>query len=114
MVCVVDDFRKPLYFSRVWAVFEVHQAIELNIEAKVALLPSARERFRRERPRGNYLGHIDVRNADASVPADKHRILAMLEDAPGGPGHVNIQVQKLVRDELVRVMASDAGNAAWG
>jgi len=106
MVCVLDDFHKPTNMKRAWPVYEVFVASELNLKPSVALLSEARRRFGTSQLQGMFLADVDAMEARATVSDDEESIKKEFRKARGGPTNVNVEVHKLVQNELSRLLRS--------
>mmetsp|Transcript_56497 Transcript_56497/g.128439 ORF Transcript_56497/g.128439 Transcript_56497/m.128439 type:complete len:710 (-) Transcript_56497:284-2413(-) len=102
MICVLDCHNDPLYFKRVWTVYEVFVALHLGIKIEVTLFIEARTRFRNAVKAGDIGGFaaIDVMQAGASVPSDAEKIKEELRRDNAGPENVNRLVHNCVREGL--------------
>ncbi|KAG2431288.1 hypothetical protein HYH02_013419 [Chlamydomonas schloesseri] len=133
---VVFPFPQPLVLTRVWCLFEIMTALQLDVPIKLCRSPAALEGFR-----SKMLAHaggwdfsesvitpeilaeveaLDVSTAQATVPADKDMILDMIRNSIG-IGDMNKQVKELflkllneVKKELDEAQASAASNICFG
>jgi len=89
LVPMMTPWDKPTYLTRVWCIFEMYCA-SLN-GCSISLVMSSRERKRFVKAMklgdvGDFftsLAHVDIRNAEAKVEADKDIIFNLIEDGPG-------------------------------
>eukprot|EP00927_Polykrikos_kofoidii_P052095 TRINITY_DN4586_c0_g1_i1.p1 TRINITY_DN4586_c0_g1~~TRINITY_DN4586_c0_g1_i1.p1 ORF type:complete len:917 (-),score=137.23 TRINITY_DN4586_c0_g1_i1:3-2753(-) len=96
VLALLGSWKVPAYTTRVWCVFELHTAIELQSRdpskctLEIILASGEEELFRNDLIDGNGLDHvwkalsgINVEAASASFPQDKERILQLVREGPG-------------------------------
>eukprot|EP00929_Paragymnodinium_shiwhaense_P056979 TRINITY_DN28514_c0_g1_i2.p1 TRINITY_DN28514_c0_g1~~TRINITY_DN28514_c0_g1_i2.p1 ORF type:complete len:657 (-),score=148.54 TRINITY_DN28514_c0_g1_i2:25-1995(-) len=89
VVCMMSPWRQPRYIQRVWCVFELYTATELDVTTSIAMPTEEANDFLSCLCAGGvhemwrHLGAINVEAADASFPEDKDRILQIVKDGPG-------------------------------
>mmetsp|Transcript_22530 Transcript_22530/g.49325 ORF Transcript_22530/g.49325 Transcript_22530/m.49325 type:complete len:571 (+) Transcript_22530:118-1830(+) len=103
MVCVLDNFKEPVYLRRAWGVYEVFEAKDKKINTTVILLPKARREFCEKHGSPDVLGEVDVMHAKATVPSDEKLIRSKISQAQGGADNVNREVKNLIREGLLKI-----------
>ncbi|KAG2431289.1 hypothetical protein HYH02_013420 [Chlamydomonas schloesseri] len=103
---VVFPFPQPLVLTRVWCLFEIMTALQLDVPIKLCCSPASFNGFwKAMRDKGGSYASItpeilaevealDVSTAQATVPADKDMILDMIRNSIG-IGDMNKQVKEL-------------------
>jgi len=91
VLALVMPWDKPLYITRVWCIYELHVALQLEGEVELDLHMPPREKESYAAALEGYdvqklwsvLGNIRVEKAEASVPADKESILRLVHESKG-------------------------------
>mmetsp|Transcript_22466 Transcript_22466/g.67279 ORF Transcript_22466/g.67279 Transcript_22466/m.67279 type:complete len:666 (-) Transcript_22466:21-2018(-) len=91
VVALMAPWDAPLYVTRVWCVFEMYTADEMDVKVTIIMPPreedALRANLRKDRQGASdvirKLGAIDVQHAQASVPRDRECILDLVAKGPG-------------------------------
>eukprot|EP00927_Polykrikos_kofoidii_P053910 TRINITY_DN48430_c0_g1_i1.p1 TRINITY_DN48430_c0_g1~~TRINITY_DN48430_c0_g1_i1.p1 ORF type:complete len:561 (-),score=75.02 TRINITY_DN48430_c0_g1_i1:277-1959(-) len=113
VLALLTPWENPAYTHRVWCVFEMYVATELEDHCKVEVIMPPRETIEFEKALvyggldsvWKAMGTVHVEHAEASVPSDKQHIMELVDDGPGTV-QLNAAVVSRLRDFFV--MSSSA------
>lgn len=108
---MMSPWDAPLYFTRVWCIFELAVAIIIGCSYEVVMTnadedlleQSLAERFTDVM---GTIATIDIRNASASCDADRVNIFSLIEKRLGGSDVLNSKVVHALREWLLRMSTS--------
>lgn len=91
MVILFDDWKFPVYLSRIWSVYEVYVALDLDVQITIAMPEHVLESFRiviQQGERGmqeisQTLVKMDLRNAYAASQEDEAYVKSEIENTVG-------------------------------
>jgi tetratricopeptide (TPR) repeat protein len=105
IVALMSPWRKSLYLTRIWCIFELHTAHENGCDIKIEMPRKEREELKRTvlsdlnslKEIFAALASTKIEKANASVEEDRVNILGIVE-AGGGTASLNIAVNTLIRE----------------
>jgi hypothetical protein len=113
IVALMSPWRKSLYLTRIWCIFELHTAHENGCDINIEMPRKEREEFKRavlsdrkadEKAVNDFfaaLASTKIEKAKASVKEDRVNILGIVE-AGGGTASLNIVVNDLLKEWMFK------------
>lgn len=111
LVTMMSPWYDPLYFWRVWCVFEMYTALTIGedkVTVSIVMPPREKDDMGKALLKGNGLNEVwrvlkdlNIQKAEASVEEDRIRILDIIE---GGPGYhsINSSTGKHVQNWIIQ------------
>lgn len=109
MVAMLDQWKKPVYLSRIWCIFEQYIATEKQIQIEIIMPAAEASSLQAALTRGELASikqkfdNIDVQNAKASVEDDEKKVKQAIQQSCGFE-KVNGAVKKSMRNWVAQAM----------